>query len=223
MKEDMTRILVVDDEPDLSEGLRTYLELEGYDTTSVASAEEALEAGIENFDLILLDIMMEGMSGTDLAAIIRKNPATASIPIIFVSAKDSTDDMVNGLRIGADDYISKPYSAKLVLARIEAVLRRSKQDTQGRRGVKCDRSNLTCTVNGREIRLPRKEFEILALMLDNPGRIFTREELLERVWPEKVVVTDRSVDVHITRLRSKITPYGGNIITRSGYGYGWQD
>lgn len=222
MKEDMTRILVVDDEPDLSEGLRTYLELEGYDTTSVASAEEALEAGIENFDLILLDIMMEGMSGTDLAAIIRKNPATASIPIIFVSAKDSTDDMVNGLRIGADDYISKPYSAKLVLARIEAVLRRSKQDTQGR-GVKCDRSNLTCTVNGREIRLPRKEFEILALMLDNPGRIFTREELLERVWPEKVVVTDRSVDVHITRLRSKITPYGGNIITRSGYGYGWQD
>ena len=130
--------------------------------------------------------------------------------------------MVAGLRLGADDYIVKPFSIKNVIARIEAVLRRT-AGRQRQPGVVCDRQMLVCTVDGNAVKLPKKEFEILALFLENPGRIFTREEVMQRVWPENVVVFDRSVDVHITRLRNKIVPYGKNIISRSGYGYGWQD
>ena len=216
------RLLVVDDEETLREGLRTYLEHEGYMVDSAASAEHALEYEMTNYDLILLDIMMEKMSGTEFAAKLKENPDTADIPIIFLTAKDRDDDMVAGLRLGADDYIVKPFSIKNVLARIEAVLRR----TSGKKeqsNIVCDREKLMCTIDGKIVKLPRKEFEILALFLDNPGRIFTREEVMRRVWPEDVVVFDRTIDVHITRLRTKIAPYGKHIISRSGYGYGWQD
>ncbi|MCH5329165.1 MAG: response regulator transcription factor [Coprobacter sp.] len=216
------RLLVVDDEETLREGLRTYLEQEGYRVDSAASAEEALGFGLAGYDLILLDIMMDGMSGTELAARLKGVPETAGIPIIFLSARDRDDDMVEGLWLGADDYIVKPFSVKNVMARIAAVLRR----TAGRKrecGIVCDRQRLSCTVDGKGVKLPRKEFEILALFLENRGRIFTREEVMRRVWPESVVVSDRSVDVHITRLRNKIAPYGKKIISRSGYGYGWQD
>ena len=215
-------MLVVDDEETLREGLRTYLEQEGYSVDSAASAEQALEHDMASYDLILLDIMMDKMSGTELAAQLKENPATADIPIIFLTAKDRDDDMVAGLRLGADDYIVKPFSIKNVIARIEAVLRRT-AGRQRQPGVVCDRQMLVCTVDGNAVKLPKKEFEILALFLENPGRIFTREEVMQRVWPENVVVFDRSVDVHITRLRNKIAPYGKNIISRSGYGYGWQD
>lgn len=216
------RLLVVDDEETLREGLRTYLEQEGYSVDSAASAEQALEHDMASYDLLLLDIMMDKMSGTELAAQLKENPATADIPIIFLTAKDRDDDMVAGLRLGADDYIVKPFSIKNVIARIEAVLRRT-AGRQRQPGVVCDRQMLVCTVDGNAVKLPKKEFEILALFLENPGRIFTREEVMQRVWPENVVVFDRSVDVHITRLRNKIAPYGKNIISRSGYGYGWQD
>ena len=215
-------MLVVDDEETLREGLRTYLEQEGYSVDSAASAEQALEHDMASYDLILLDIMMDKMSGTELAAQLKENPATADIPIIFLTAKDRDDDMVAGLRLGADDYIVKPFSIKNVIARIEAVLRRT-AGRQRQPGVVCDRQMLVCTVDGNAVKLPKKEFEILALFLENPGRIFTREEVMQRVWPENVIVFDRSVDVHITRLRNKIAPYGKNIISRSGYGYGWQD
>ncbi len=185
-------------------------------------AESAMLLDLSDFDLILLDIMMDGMNGIDFAKIIRSRQETADVPIIFLTAKDSEDDMITGLDIGADDYIAKPYSLRNVKARIEAVLRRT--GIKGScNGVKCDRDTLVCTVDNKEVRLPRKEFEILALMLENKGRIFSREELLDRIWPEKTIVTDRSVDVHVTRLRSKISPYGRNIVSRSGYGYGWQD
>ena len=216
------KLLVVDDEETLREGLRTYLEQEGYSVDSAASAEQALEYDMASYDLILLDIMMDKMSGTELAAQLKENSATADIPIIFLTAKDRDDDMVAGLRLGADDYIVKPFSIKNVIARIEAVLRRT-AGRQRQPGVVCDRQMLVCTVDGNAVKLPKKEFEILALFLENPGRIFTREEVMQRVWPENVVVFDRSVDVHITRLRNKIAPYGKNIISRSGYGYGWQD
>lgn len=216
------KLLVVDDEETLREGLRTYLEQEGYRVDAAVSAEQALKYDIADYDLILLDIMMDGMSGTELAAELKGHPSTEDIPIIFLTAKDRDDDMVAGLRLGADDYIVKPFSIKNVIARIEAVLRRS-SGRHRQRGVMCDRQTLTCTVDGRALKLPKKEFEILALFLENPGRIFSREEMMRRIWPENVVVFDRSVDVHITRLRNKIAPYGKNIISRSGYGYGWQD
>ncbi len=196
----MARILIVDDEDDLRAGLGTYLELQGYDVDTAPSAEEASLLNLTRYDLLLLDIMMGEMSGTDLAMNVRENPLTASVPIIFLTAKDNDDDMVAGLNLGADDYIAKPYSLKNVLARIEAVLRRVPPRHAASDGVTCDRNTLTC-----------------------PGRIFTREELLAKIWPERTVVSDRTVDVHITRLRAKLGNYGKCITSRSGYGYGWQD
>ena len=215
--------MIVDDEETLCEALRTYAVLEGYDADTALSAEEALLLDLENYDLLLLDIMMDRMSGTELAARLKSNPRTAHIPFIFLTAKDNEEDMVSGLKIGADDYVVKPYSVKNVMARIEAVLRRTHMHRQATVCVECNRETLACTVDGNLVRLPRKEFEILALMLENPGRIFSREEIMRRIWPDRVVVADRSVDVHITRLRGKITPYGRHIVSRSGYGYGWQD
>ena len=216
------RILVVDDEETLREGLKTYLEFEGYSVTAFASGEEVLQSDLSDVDLILLDIMMGGMSGTELARILAQDVKTADTPIIFLTAKDSEEDMVDGLNLGADDYIVKPYSIRNVIARIEAVLRRSSKRKHSS-GISCDRNSLVCMVDGNALKLPRKEFEILALLLENKDRIFTREELLQRIWPEKTIVTDRSVDVHITRLRGKISPYGKNIVSRSGYGYGWNE
>lgn len=213
--------MIVDDEESLRSGLQTYLELEGYEADTAPSAEDALGLDLKSYHLILLDIMMDGMSGTEMAEMLKKNPATAPIPIIFLTAKDTDDDMISGLNLGADDYIVKPYSIRNVLARMAAVLRRTAPDRKS--GIICDRQSLTCTVDGNPVKLPRKEFELLALFLENRGRIFTRDELLDRVWPESTVIADRSIDVHITRLRGKISPYGKNIVTRSGYGYGWQD
>lgn len=212
----------MDDEPSLRDGLQTYLELEGYSVDTAESAEQALDMNPEAYDLILLDIMLGGISGIEMARRLKARPDTAAVPVIFLTARDSDDDMVAGLELGADDYIAKPYSARNVVARIAAVLRRSGAG-KARQGVSCDRASLTCRVDGRELRLPRREFELLALLLENPGRIFTRDELLDRVWPENVIIADRSVDVHITRLRGKIAPYSKHIVTRSGYGYGWQD
>lgn len=226
MVKQKTKILIVDDEEAISEGLRSYLELEGYTVDAALSAEKAIELDLPSYDIMLLDIMMEGISGTELASKLKANPDTADIPIIFLTAKDSVDDMVAGLSLGADDYIAKPFAIKNVMARIEAVLRRSshkQQTSAGKKGVICDRLAMTCTVDGVPVKLPKKEFEILALLLEHPGRVFSREELLARIWPEHVIITDRSVDVHVTRLRSKIAPYDKHIFTRSGYGYGWQD
>ncbi len=219
MESEYIKLLVVDDEEGLREGLREYLALEGFAVDAVESAEKAIEAGIENYDLLLLDVMMDGMGGLELARRLKMNDATAKIPIIFLTAKDADDDVVRGLELGADDYISKPFSMKVLIARITTVLRRFNKS----RGVVCDRNTLICRVDDNVVKLPRKEFELLAFMLENKGRIFKREELLKQVWPENVVVVDRSVDVHITRIRSKLGKYARNIVSRSGYGYGWQD
>ena len=219
-------VLIVDDEETLREALGTYLELEGYSVKTASNAEEALRQDISGFDILLLDIMMDGISGIELASKLKADENTAHIPIIFLTAKDSDDDMVAGLNLGADDYICKPYSVKNVIARIEAVLRRTADTVSpvtAKREITCDRDSLSCHINGKPLKLPRKEFEILSLLLENPGRVFTREELVRKIWPENVIVVDRAVDVHIARLRGKIAPYGKNIISRSGYGYGWQD
>lgn len=215
------KILVVDDEEALREALGTYLRLEGYEVDVASGAEEAMGMVIGAYNLILLDIMMDGISGTEMASELKRRPETSSIPIIFLTALQDEEDMVAGLNLGADDYIVKPYSVRNVLARVEAVLRRSKP--RKRENVECDRDTLICTVDGASLKLPRKEFEILALLLENPGRIFTREELMRRIWPEGIVVTDRSVDVHVTRIRSKLGNYGSCLVSRSGYGYGWRN
>lgn len=222
------RILVVDDEETLCEALRFNLEAEGFEVETAFSAEQALAMPLESFDLFLLDIMMGEISGVQLARIIKANPATGAIPIIFCTARDSEDDMVEGLDLGADDYISKPYSLRNVMARVRSVLRRAQsprpaggaaQITFG--GLTVDPARKMCSVDGRELRLPRKEFEILLKLISNIGVVFSREELLREIWPEEVVVLDRVVDVNITRLRHKLGPYGRYITTRSGYGYGF--
>ncbi len=222
-KDNETRILVVDDEEGIREGLRDYLSLEGYHVDAAGSAEEALAMDVSRYDLLLLDVMMDGMSGFEMARRLKSDAVTEHTPVIFLTAKDALDDMVEGLALGADDYIAKPFAMKNVMARIEAVLRRVRQEAVARRGVECDRRTLTCRVDGREVKMPRKEFEILALLLENPGRIYTREELMKQIWPDGVVVVDRSVDVHVTRIRAKIAPHGRHLVSRSGYGYGWRD
>lgn len=223
------RILVVDDEETLCEALRFNLEAEGYAVDTALSAEEALTLDLSGYSLILLDIMMGDISGTQLASILKKKDTTARIPIIFCTAKDAEDDMIGGLDLGADDYITKPYSIRNVLARVRTVLRRTVSDGAPQskdapvsfQGISVYPERKLCTVNGAEVRMPRKEFEILLMLLRNPGKVFSREEILRRIWPEEVVVLTRVVDVNITRLRSKLGAYGRNIITRPGYGYGF--
>ena len=229
------KILVVDDEETLCEALKLNLELEGYEADVAYSAEEALALDLPSYSLILLDIMMGDISGIQLAKILRKRADTAGIPIIFCTARDSEDDMVEGLDLGADDYITKPYSIKNVLARIRTVLRRAgnastasekpanEEETLQYKSLVLSMKDKTCRVDGKEIPMPRKEFEIIHTMLQHPGRIFSREELIRLIWPEEVVVLDRVVDVNITRLRLKLGEYGKNIVTRRGYGYGFMD
>lgn len=225
------KILVVDDEETLREALRFNLETEGYEVDTADNAEQVLTMDILSYDLILLDIMMGDISGTQLAKILKSNPVTASVPIIFCTAKDTEDDMVEGLEIGADDYIMKPYSLRNVLARVKTVLRRtsanlSKEqfcDKVAYEGLVVIPSRKLCIVDGNEVKLPKKEFEILLKLLRNIGRVFTREELLKAIWPNDVIVFDRVVDVNITRIRQKIGRYGSHIKSRSGYGYGFMD
>ncbi len=237
---DIYRILIVDDEPDLCEGLKLNLEIEGYEADTAYSAEEALEMDLLSYDLILLDVMMGRMSGFEMARILKRNPNTSRIPIIFCTAKAADDDMIAGLNLGADDYVTKPYNIRNIIARIKSVLRRNKQseayqsttsapheEEVSRRilreeGLVVDLDQITVTIDGVPVRMPRKEFELLSLLMSNPGKIFSREDILQKVWSDEVVVVNRVVDVNVTRLRAKIGKYGKLIITRSGYGYGFK-
>ena len=164
-----------------------------------------------------------------LARILKANPATASVPVIFCTAKDSEDDMVHGLELGADDYITKPYTLRNVLARVRTVLRRTagsatqSDESITFKGLTVLPHNKTCIVDGVEVKMPRKELEILLMLLSHPGHIFTRGQILSEIWPDEVVVLDRVVDVNITRIRNKIGPYGRHIVTRTGYGYGFME
>ena len=235
MTAETKRILVVDDEETLCDVMAFNLEADGYVVEKAYSAEEALAYDLSEFDLILLDIMMGEISGLQLVRIMRSNPATASVPVIFCTAKDAEDDMIRGLDTGADDYITKPYSLQTVLARIRTVLRRassSRDNTYSSStpmltvqfmGLQLSRRTHTCMVDGEVVRMPRKEFEILFRLLSDRNRVFSRAELLSEVWPGETVVADRAVDVNVTRIRQKIGRYGRHIITRSGYGYGFMD
>ena len=221
-----SHILVVDDEQDLCEILKFNLETEGYNVETANSAEEALEKGIEKFDLLLLDVMMGGMSGFALAKRLKENPLTAGIPIIFLTAKDTENDTVTGFNLGADDYISKPFSIREVMVRVRAVLRRTKEkegvqpgNIVSYQGLELNLDKKSVSIDGEDIPFTKTEFEILHLLLDERGRVFSRQELIDRIWPKDVLVLDRTVDVNITRLRKKIGRFSKCIVTRLGFGY----
>ena len=232
------RILVVDDEEDLCEILKFNLETEGYIVDTALSAEEALTLKLSDYNLLLLDVMMGEISGFHLARMLKKLPDTATIPIIFITARDTENDTVTGFNIGADDYIAKPFAIREVLARIKAVLRRASQSATSDTGetstppkqakssdrlvyetLVLDMESKQASIDGTPISLTKKELEILALFLTHPNHVFSREEILEQIWEDDVLVLDRTVDVKITRLRKKIGNYGKHIITRQGYGY----
>ena len=223
--ETKNHILVVDDEQDLCEILKFNLETEGYEVDTANSAEEVLEIGAEKYDLLLLDVMMGAMSGFALAKKLKDEPMTANIPIIFLTARDTENDTVTGFNLGADDYISKPFSIREVLVRVRAVLRRTadpstQQSTTLRyQGIEMNLDKKTVTIDGEEIAFTKTEFELLHLLLDERGRVFSRQELIDRVWPKDVLVLDRTVDVNITRLRKKIGRFAKCIVTRLGFGY----
>ena len=221
-----SHILVVDDEQDLCEILKFNLETEGYNVETANSAEEALEMGIEKSDLLLLDVMMGGMSGFALAKRLKENPLTAGIPIIFLTAKDTENDTVTGFNLGADDYISKPFSIREVMVRVRAVLRRTKEkegvqpsNIVSYQGLVLNLDKKSVSIDGEDIPFTKTEFEILHLLLDERGRVFSRQELIDRIWPKDVLVLDRTVDVNITRLRKQIGRFSKCIVTRLGFGY----
>ena len=223
------RILVVDDEEDLCEILKYNLENEGFWVDTANSAEEALKLNLTDYSLLLLDVMMGEISGFKMASMLKKDKATATIPIIFITARDTENDTVTGFNLGADDYISKPFSLREVVARVKAVLRRTVEaqsaqpDVLTYRGLSMDIAQKRVTINGEDVSLTKKEFEILKLLLKSPGKVFSREDILAKIWSDEVYVLDRTVDVNITRLRKKIGDYGKCIITRLGYGYCFDD
>lgn len=218
-------ILIVDDEPDIREILQFNLENEGYHVDSAESAEEAATILSDDHKLILLDVMMGGISGFKFADTLRKEGNT--IPVIFLTAKDTENDMLTGFSIGGDDYISKPFSIKEVSARIKSVLKRSaisKSKEKKDRDISIDTliintESKSVTIDNKPIELTRTEFNILVLLLQNEGRMFSRGDILDKAWKNDGVVLERTVDVHIARLRKKIGRYGEYIVNRTGYGY----
>ena len=220
------RILVVDDEQDLLEILKFNLETEGYEVATASSAEEALQMDIASFDLLLLDVMMGGMSGFAMARKLKDNPTTANVPIIFLTARDTENDTVTGFNLGADDYISKPFSLREVMVRVRAVLRRTANNVEegepqvlSYQGIVMNLDKKTVSIEGEDVPFTKTEFELLHLLLNERGRVFSRQELIERIWPKDVLVLDRTVDVNITRLRKKIGSFAKCIVTRLGFGY----
>ena len=223
------RILVVDDEADIREILLFNLENAGFEVDSAASAEEALEILSTEHSLILLDVMMRGMSGYRMAEVLRKERKNM-VPIIFLTAKNTENDLLTGFSAGGDDYISKPFSAYEVIARVKAVLRRSSTPAEERKesSVVCgqitiDKSRKLVFAGENQVVLSKKEFEILSLLASNPGKLFSREKIIEELWKDAPYVLDRTVDVHIARIRSKLGKYKNHITNRSGYGYSFNE
>lgn len=218
------QILVIDDERDLCEILRFNLTAAGFEVHTAYSGEDALQQGITNYDLLLLDVMMPHMSGFELAKRLKQDPDTAAVPVIFLTALNDEEDTLHGFDLGADDYIAKPFSVREVVARVKAVLGRTSATPSSvqelrHEGLVMDLTKMTVTVDGQPVLLTKTEFEILKVFLANQGQVFSRQELLDKVWPRDVVVTDRTVDVNITRMRKKIGRYSSCIVTRHGFGY----
>ena len=221
------KILIVDDERDICEILEFNLSNEGFVVECAYSAEEAMQKLTSAHDLILLDIMMGGISGYKMAEKLREGGN--QIPIIFLTAKDTENDMLTGFSVGADDYISKPFSIKEVIARVKAVIKRSKTDAPNNlkkanhplifKNIVIDREIKELTIDQHTIILTKTEFEILVFLAENPNRFFSREYIIERIWSDAPYTTERTVDVHIARLRKKMGEHASVIMNRSGYGY----
>jgi len=218
------RILIVDDEEDLCEILQYNLSNAGYNTEVAHSAEEAIKRQIGNFDLILLDVMMGAMSGFKFADKLR-NEMEITVPIIFLTAKDTENDILTGFSLGADDYIPKPFSINELTARVKAVLKRSQKEKGKSQSlikagdIELDTVRKRLIINDEKIELTKKEYEIFKLLIENQTRVFSRDDILQIVWGNEVIVSDRTVDVNITRLRTKLGQYGQNLKNKSGYGY----
>lgn len=243
-----TRILVIDDEEALCEILRFNLTKDGYDVDVSYSAEDALTRDLSIYQLFIVDIMMDKLSGFDFAGRVRNMPVVENTPIIFCSALVGEDDKVMGLNIGGDDYITKPFNIPEVKARVRAVLRRSDPRRQAAfvaqqeqagvghaaaanpnlepdvtyRTLRIDRNRKTCTLDGQPVQLTRTEYDMLIFFLTHPDRVYSREEIIDHVWGDDVVISNRTIDTNITRLRKKIGEYGNNIVTRQGFGYGFK-
>ncbi|AHW59851.1 DNA-binding response regulator, OmpR family, contains REC and winged-helix (wHTH) domain [Draconibacterium orientale] len=220
------KILIVDDEKDLCEILEFNLSSEGFETSVAHSAEQALKLPLEEYDLILLDVMMGEMSGYKMADKIRRE-LQLTLPIIFMTAKTAENDILTGFNVGGDDYISKPFSIKEMVARIKAVLKRGRQNVRQTKvykveGLEVDANSKMVQIDDEPISLTRKEFEIITLLLKHQGQYIGRNEILDRVWNDDVIVTERNVDVNIARLRKKIGKYGQYIQGKSGYGYAFK-
>ena len=218
----MKNILIVDDEPDIRAILRYNLEKEGFAITEAVDGNDALDKLSKDLDLAILDIMMPGKDGYDVCRKIREQGNT--LPIVFLTAMDREFDEVKGLEVGADDYVRKPFSPKMLIARINAIFRRIDQINSKGTSIcfgelEINTSTYIAQLNGEELHLPRKEFELLALFMCQPNIIFNREDLLGRIWEEDVFVVDRTIDVHINRIRSKLGPYKNWIETVKGIGY----
>ncbi len=220
------RILVVDDEQDLCDILLYNLHAAGYEAEAAYSGEMALKKEPSSYDLLILDVMMPGMSGFELAKKLKAEEQTSLIPIIFLTAKDTEEDALTGFGLGADDYVTKPFSVREVVARVKAVLARSIAQSLQKEtglisfeGLVLDLSKKTTVVDGESVGLTKTEFELLGLLLKHRGQVFSRQQIFDAVWPEDVVVSDRTVDVNITRMRKKIGRYGKFVVSRQGYGY----
>lgn len=232
------RILVIDDEEAVCEILKFNLEKEGYEVDCAYSAEEALDMDLSGYSLFMVDIMMDQLSGYDFAKRVRNVTETEFTPILFCSALSNEDSVVKGLNIGADDYVTKPFVIGEVLARVRAILRRSGQATHRMpavneradyesdvifRTLRIDRNDKTVYLDGEELPLTRTEYDILLFFLIHRNRIYSREEIINQVWGDDVVVTNRTIDTNINRLRKKIGQYSNNLVTRQGFGYGFKE
>lgn len=232
------KILLIDDEEPICEILKYNLEKEGYEVDCAYSAEEALDLDLRQYSLCLVDIMMERLSGYDFAKAVRKNPETANLPLIFCSALNGEDDTVMGLNIGGDDYITKPFVISEVIARVRAVLRRSMAMNMAKEksreteqpaktvsfeGISVDLDDKVCTLDGEDLNLTKTELELITFFLQHRNRIYSRDEIIKKIWPDDVIVTTRAIDTNIARLRKKLGRYGNNIVTRMGFGYGFKE
>ncbi len=222
---DIFKILVAEDEEDICEILQFNLESEGYKVDVVHSAEDALKKKLSVYDLFLLDVMMGKMTGFGLAQKIRKE-LDITTPIIFLTARNNENDLLTGFSVGADDYMAKPFSIRELQARVKTILKRTNTKSAAAESsilelgdIGLDNKTKRLIIDGKKVELTRKEFEILLLLAKNQGRIFSREEILSRIWADDVIVTDRTVDVNMTRLRKKLEGYSTYIRNKAGYGY----